>query len=128
MNTPENLKYSETHEWTRSDEGDVVTVGISDFAQDQLGDVVFVELPAKGKTVKAGDAVAVVESVKTASDIYAPVSGEITEVNGDLETSPEKINESPYEAGWLFKIRSSDAGELEGLLDADAYQKTAEAG
>ena len=128
MNTPENLKYSETHEWTRKDEGDVVTVGISDFAQDQLGDVVFVELPAKGKTVKAGDAVAVVESVKTASDIYAPVSGEITEVNGDLETSPERINESPYEDGWLFKIRSSDAGELEGLLDADTYQKTAEAG
>ena len=127
MDTPENLKYSETHEWTRA-EGDVCTVGITDFAQDQLGDVVFVELPSKGKKIKAGDAVAVVESVKTASDIYAPVSGEITEVNGDLETAPEKINESPYEDGWLFKIRASDAGELEGLLDADTYQKTAEAG
>ena len=128
MNTPENLKYSETHEWTRKGEGDVFTVGISDFAQDQLGDVVFVELPTKGKTVKAGDAVAVVESVKTASDIYAPVSGEITEVNGDLETSPEKINESPYEGGWLFKIRVNNASELDELLDADTYQKTAEAG
>ena len=128
MNTPENLKYSETHEWTRKGEGDVVTVGISDFAQDQLGDVVFVELPKEGKTVKAGDAVAVVESVKTASDIYAPVSGEIVEVNSALETTPERINESPYEDGWLFKIRSSNVSELDELLEAVAYQKTAEAG
>lgn len=125
MNTPQDLKYAKTHEWARQ-EGDTLTVGITDFAQDQLGDVVFVELPEAGDSVSAGDAVAVVESVKTASDIYAPVSGEITEVNDALEDSPETLNESPYENGWLFKLRPSDPSELDNLLDAKGYQKVAE--
>ena len=125
MNTPQDLKYAPTHEWSRQD-GDTITVGITDFAQDQLGDVVFVELPNVGDSVSAGDAVAVVESVKTASDIYAPISGEITEVNDALEDSPETLNESPYENGWLFKLRLSDPSELDNLLDAKGYQKVAE--
>jgi len=127
MNTPEDLKYSSTHEWSRL-EGDTLTVGITDFAQDQLGDVVFVELPEVGKRFSAGDAVAVVESVKTASDIYAPVSGEVVEVNRTLEEAPETINESPYDGGWMFKLRVADEGELEKLLSADDYAKMAEAG
>ena len=127
METPKDLKYSATHEWSKVD-GDIVTVGITDFAQDQLGDVVFVELPEPGKKFSAGDAAAVVESVKTASDIYAPVSGEVTEVNGELEDAPEKLNESPYEGGWLFKLQVSDEGELENLLSAEDYQATAEEG
>ncbi len=127
MQLPEALKYSASHEWSRL-EGDTLTVGITDFAQDQLGDVVFVELPSVGQTVTAGTAVAVVESVKTASDIYAPVSGEVVEVNSALEDAPETINSAPFEGGWMFKLRVSDPGELEKLLDADAYQEIAEAG
>ncbi len=127
MQLPEDLKYSPSHEWSRLD-GDTLTVGITDFAQDQLGDVVFVELPRVGQNVTAGSAVAVVESVKTASDIYAPVSGEIVEVNSALEDAPETINSAPFEGGWLFKLRVSDTSELEKLLDADAYQRVAEAG
>ena len=123
METPKDLKYSSTHEWSRL-EGDTLTVGITDFAQDQLGDVVFVELPEEGKTLRAGDAAAVVESVKTASDIYAPVSGEIVEVNSALEDAPEKLNESPYEEGWLFKLRFSDESETENLLSAEDYDKS----
>ena len=127
MNLPETLLYSASHEWSRLD-GDTLTVGITDFAQDQLGDVVFVELPGVGQTVAAGSAVAVVESVKTASDIYAPVSGEVVEVNSALESAPETLNSAPYEDGWMFKLRVSDRSELERLLDASAYQKVAEAG
>ena len=127
MQLPEALKYSASHEWSRL-EGDTLTVGITDFAQDQLGDVVFVELPSVGQTVTAGSAVAVVESVKTASDIYAPVSGEVLEVNSALEDAPETINSAPFEGGWMFKLRVSDAAELENLLDAGAYQRVAEAG
>ncbi len=127
MQLPETLKYSASHEWSRL-EGDTLTVGITDFAQDQLGDVVFVELPSVGQTVTAGSAVAVVESVKTASDIYAPVAGEVTEVNSALEDTPETINTAPFEDGWLFKLRVSDTSELDELLDADAYQQIAEAG
>lgn len=127
MNLPETLKYSASHEWSKLD-GDTLTVGVTDFAQDQLGDVVFVELPEVGKTVAAGSAVAVVESVKTASDIYAPVSGEVLEVNTALEDTPETINTAPYEDGWMFKLRVTDPAELEKLLSADAYQKIAEAG
>ena len=127
METPKDLKYSATHEWSKVD-GDIVTVGITDFAQDQLGDVVFVELPEPGKKFSAGDAAAVVESVKTASDIYAPVSGKVTEVNGELEDAPEKLNEAPYEGGWLFKLQVSDEGELDNLLSAEDYQATAEEG
>jgi glycine cleavage system H protein len=127
MNTPENLKYSPSHEWSKLD-GDTLTVGISDFAQDQLGDVVFVELPEVGKTVSAGSAVAVVESVKTASDIYAPVSGEVIEVNDALNDAPETLNSSPYEDGWMFKLRVADASEVDALLSAEDYQKVAEEG
>ena len=127
MNLPETLKYSASHEWSKLD-GDTLTVGITDFAQDQLGDVVFVELPEVGKAVTAGSAVAVVESVKTASDIYAPVSGEVTEVNSALEDAPETLNSAPYEDGWMFRLRVTDTAELEKLLSAEDYQKIAEAG
>jgi glycine cleavage system H protein len=126
MEIPTDRKYLASHEWASKPEGDLVTVGITDFAQDQLGDVVYVELPAKGAQVSAGDAVAVVESVKTASDIYTPVSGEIAEVNEELNDNPELINTSPYGGGWIFKVRVSDASELDGLLDADAYRQVAE--
>lgn len=127
MNLPETLKYSASHEWSKLD-GDTLTVGITDFAQDQLGDVVFVELPAVGQAVTAGSAVAVVESVKTASDIYAPVSGEVLEVNSALEDAPETLNSAPYEDGWMFKLRVSDTAEVEKLLSPEDYQKIAEAG
>jgi glycine cleavage system H protein len=123
MNIPTELKYLKSHEWLRL-EGDIATVGITDFAQDQLGDVVFVELPIVGKTVKAGDATAVVESVKTASDIYSPVSGEVIEVNSSLADEPEKINSGPYGDGFLFKVRMT--GTSSDLLDAAAYQVVAE--
>ena len=115
-----DLKFSKEHEWVRL-EGDIATVGISYFAQEQLGDVVFVELPAVGKqVVKDGDA-AVVESVKAASEVYAPVSGEIVEVNGELEDDPELVNKSPTGEGWFMKIRLSDASELDGMMDEAAY-------
>ncbi len=119
--TPTELKYVKTHEWAR-DEGDgIVTVGITDHAQDQLGDLVFVELPEVGTAVEAGGDCAVVESVKAASDIYSPVSGEITAVNGELVDAPELVNDEPYGKGWLFKVKMSNPTELDGLLDADGY-------
>lgn len=124
MKTPDDLRYAKSHEWVRTDDGDVVTVGITDHAQDQLGDVVFVELPEVGRQVKAGDTVAVIESVKTASDIYAPVTGEITAVNDALDAKPETVNESPYGDGWLFRITGRADGELEGLLDAAGYVRS----
>jgi glycine cleavage system H protein len=124
--TPSNLKYAASHEWAR-DEGDgTVTVGVSDHAQDSLGDVVYVELPEVGTTFSAGDEAGVVESVKAASDIYTPISGEIIAINPKLEDAPETINESPYDAGWFFKIKMSDPSELESLLDAAAYEAAAE--
>jgi len=124
--TPSNLKYAASHEWAR-DEGDgTVTVGVSDHAQDSLGDVVYVELPEVGATLSAGDEAGVVESVKAASDIYTPISGEIIAINPKLEDAPETINESPYDAGWFFKIKMSDPSELESLLDAAAYEAAAE--
>ena len=117
-----DLKYRESHEWVR-DEGDgTVTVGISDHAQAQLGDMVFVELPEVGNSYGQGDACAVVESVKAASDAYAPVSGEVTEVNDALEDAPEAVNTDPYGDGWMFKMKLSDPSELDGLLDAEAYE------
>lgn len=128
MDLPRNLRYATTHEWVTEPEDGVVTVGITDFAQDQLGDVVFVELPEVGDHVDANQAVAVVESVKTASDIYAPVSGTIVAVNEDLNQTPEHINDSPYESGWMFKIEPDDAGDLDTLLDADAYEDAAAEG
>ncbi len=123
MNIPADLKYLKTHEWLKLD-GEIATVGITDFAQDQLGDVVFVELPAVGRVVKAGEAVAVVESVKTASDIYSPVAGEVIEVNASLTNEPEKINASPYQTGFLFKVKVS--GVSDTLLDAEGYRAVAE--
>ncbi|MEH6616554.1 MAG: glycine cleavage system protein GcvH [Porticoccus sp.] len=123
--TPSNLKYAASHEWAR-DEGDgTVTVGVSDHAQDSLGDVVYVELPEVGTSFSAGDEAGVVESVKAASDIYTPISGEIIAINPELEDAPETINESPYDAGWFFKIKMSDPSELESLLDATAYEAAA---
>ena len=121
-----DVKFSEDHEWI-SVEGDIATVGITNFAQEQLGDVVFVDLPAAGSAVEKGSEVAVVESVKAASDIFAPVSGEVTEVNGDLEGEPTKVNEDAEGAGWFMKIKMSDASELENLMDEAAYKAFAAA-
>ena len=123
MNYPDQLKYTKSHEWIRP-EGDVVTVGISDYAQDALGDVVFVELPAVGRQVSAGESIAVVESVKTASDIYAPVDGEIVGVNSALSDKPELLNQEPYAGGWMFKIKTS--GSSDSLLSAGEYQSFVE--
>lgn len=123
---PSELLYRESHEWVR-DEGDgTVVVGISDHAQAQLGDMVYVELPEPGMSYGQGDACAVIESVKAASDAYAPVSGEIIESNGALEDEPERVNTDPYGDGWMFKIQLSDPSELEGLLSAEAYEATLE--
>ncbi|WP_020498199.1 glycine cleavage system protein GcvH [Sciscionella marina] len=120
MTIPNELRYSKEHEWIAVD-GDVATVGITAFAAEALGDVVFVQLPAVGENVGKGDAIGEVESTKSVSDVYSPLSGEITEVNGATETNPETVNEAPYESGWLFKLRLSDTGELDALLDAGAY-------
>ena len=120
-NIPVELKYAKTHEWARSNDDGSVTVGISDNAQDQLGDMVFIELPEVGQTVSAKEACAVVESVKAASDVYSPVSGEVVEVNESLADSPETVNQDAYGAGWLFRVQPTDAGELDGLMDGDAY-------
>ena len=123
---PGNLKYASTHEWAfLADDGNVI-VGISDHAQEALGDVVYVEMPEVGQVVSACNEAGVVESVKAASDIYAPVSGEVTVVNQALEDAPEKVNESPYKDGWFFKIKPSDATELDQLLDATAYKEVCE--
>jgi glycine cleavage system H protein len=117
---PNDLKYAETHEWAKLEVSGLIRVGITDFAQEQLGDVVFVDLPAVGAIVKAGAAIAVIESVKAASDIHAPVAGEIVEINPDLAVSPERVNEQPYEA-WMFCIRPSDISDLDRLMDALPY-------
>lgn len=119
--TPQDLKYTKSHEWVRVEADGSVTVGITDHAQSLLGDLVFVETPEAGTQAIAGEACATVESVKAASDVYAPVSGEIAEANEDLADAPEKVNESPFEHGWLFRIRPSDASELDTLMDAEEY-------
>ena len=126
MTTPSDLKYTSTHEWIRQESDGTVTIGITDHAQQQLGDVVFVEPPAPGRQVKKGEECAVVESVKAAADIYAPVSGEVVAANAELADAPEKVNQDPYGA-WMFRIRPSDTGELAGLLDAAGYDKVAAA-
>ena len=120
-NIPAHLKYTDQHEWVKLD-ADVATVGITDYAQAALGDLVFVELPAKGKKVKTGDTFVVVESVKAASEVYAPISGEVIEINDMLSASPELVNSAPYDGGWICKIRASDSAELAKLLDAVKYQ------
>jgi glycine cleavage system H protein len=117
---PTELKFLSSHEWVLV-EGNIATVGVSDHAQELLGDLVYVELPEQGSTVAAGDSVGVIESVKAASDTYAPVSGEIIEVNDELEGSPEKINNDPYGDGWMYKIAIEDPEEIENLLNAEAY-------
>jgi glycine cleavage system H protein len=120
---PSDLRYAESHEWVSQEEEGVVKVGISDHAQEQLGDLVFVELPEEGETFGRGDACAVVESVKAASDIYSPVSGEVVVVNEALADTPEIVNNDPYGDGWLFSVKLDDAGELDGLMDAEAYKE-----
>jgi glycine cleavage system H protein len=120
MQVPSDLKYTESHEWIRF-EGETGVVGITDFAQDSLGDIVFLELPKPGTSFQQGETIGVVESVKTVSDILSPVSGMITEVNSDLEAKPETVNKDPYGAGWLFKINLANSGEISSLLNAADY-------
>lgn len=121
-NVPNELKYSKEHEWLRKEADGTYTVGITEHAQELLGDMVFVDLPEVGKTVSAGDDCAVAESVKAASDIYAPVSGEIVAVNEALGDEPERVNAEPYGDGWIFRIKASDENEVAALLSADAYE------
>jgi glycine cleavage system H protein len=116
------MKFSKDHEWVKVD-GNTATVGISRHAQEQLGDIIFVELPEVGRALKQGDAAAVVESVKAASDVYSAVSGTVTEVNGDLENEPGKVNESAENEGWLFKLTLADISEIDGLMDPEAYNQ-----
>jgi glycine cleavage system H protein len=119
--TPSELKYAASHEWARLLEDGIVEVGISDYAQEALGDVVFVELPEVGQSIDAGEECCAVESVKAASDIYAPVSGEVVAVNEELDGEPELLNEQPYVRGWMFRVKASDIDELESLLSSESY-------
>ena len=121
MTVPQDLRYSKEHEWVRL-EGDTATIGITSFAQEQLGDVVFVELPEKGATVRQFSSLGVVESVKAASDIYSPVSGEVVERNVKVIEKPELVNQKPYDDGWMLKVKLADKGELQKLLSADDYR------
>ncbi|MGB5717045.1 MAG: glycine cleavage system protein GcvH [Gammaproteobacteria bacterium] len=122
-NVPVELKYAKTHEYVRVNDDGSVTVGISDSAQDQLGDMVFIELPEVGQTLAAAEACAVVESVKAASDVYAPVGGEVVEVNEALVDSPETVNQDTYGEGWLFRLQAADVSEMASLMDAEAYEE-----
>lgn len=122
MNFPENLKYTKDHEWVSID-GDIAKVGVTEFAQSELGDIVFVELDTEGDTMDQNEVFGTIEAVKTVSDLFMPLSGEITEVNSGLEDAPESVNESPYENGWMIKIKLSDTSELDRLLDVAAYKE-----
>ena len=122
MNLPENLKYTDDHEWV-SVKDDVAIIGITDFAQSELGDIIFVEFPDTGMSINQKDSVGTLEAVKTVADIYSPVTGEVVEVNDNLESSPELINEDPYEEGWILKIKISNKDELDGLLSNSDYEK-----
>jgi glycine cleavage system H protein len=124
MKLPKDLRYTATHEWVRRESDGTVSIGITDHAQEQLGDVVFVEAPQPGRKVAAGEAIGVVESVKAASDIYAPVAGEVVAANADLAAAPEKVNEDAF-AAWMFRIKPSSAADVDKLLDAAAYEKAA---
>ncbi len=124
-NVPTELKFLSSHAWAL-DDGDVATIGVSDPAQELLGDLVFVELPEVDSVISAGDSVGVIESVKAASDTYAPVSGEVIEVNSELEDSPERINDDPYGDGWMYRVKMDDMDELDNLLDAEAYTDSIE--
>ena len=121
MNIPANLKYTKDHEWIKID-GDVATIGITDFAQGELGDIVYVEVETEGETLAQEETFGTVEAVKTVSDLFMPVSGEVIEFNSDLESQPEVVNNDPYEAGWMIKVKMSDISEVDGLLSADDYQ------
>ena len=125
MSLPQDLKYSEDHEWVKV-EGNTVTIGITDFAQSELGDIVFVELPEEGDDISTGESFGSVESVKTVSELIAPVSGSIVAINEELEDSPELVNENPYEGAWMLKVELSDESELDNLLDAAGYQAVIE--
>ncbi len=122
-NIPADLKYTKSHEWVKDNGDGTVTIGISDHAQDALGDLVFVETPEAGRSVAAGEAVAVVESVKAASDVYSPLAGEVVAGNAELADAPETLNSDPYGAGWLFKLKPANAADLDALLSADDYAK-----
>jgi len=120
MNFPDKLKYTKDHEWVLV-EGDVATIGVTDFAQHELGDIVFVDISSQGDTLNAHDVFGTVEAVKTVSDLYMPVSGEITEVNGDLEGAPESVNSDPYGSGWMVKVKMTNPSEVDGLMSAADY-------
>lgn len=123
-NIPSDLRYATTHEWVRAEGDGIFTVGITEHAQDLLGDMVFVELPSVGDAVSTGDDVAVAESVKAASDVYTPITGEVVEINEALEGSPELVNSDPYGEGWMFRIKAEDPSEVESLLDAEGYENS----
>ncbi|HKK58904.1 MAG TPA: glycine cleavage system protein GcvH [Salinivirga sp.] len=125
MNIPENLKYTKDHEWVKID-GDTATVGVTDFAQEQLGDVVFVEVETEGESLQKGDVFGTIEAVKTVSDMYMPISGEVAEINPKLEDAPETVNEDPYGEGWMIKIKVDNKDELNDLLSADDYKNEVE--
>lgn len=120
-NLPTDLKYAASHEWVKSNDDGTVTIGITDHAQELLGDLVFVELPEEGAELTAGEQCAVVESVKAASDVYAPISGEVVAINADLEGEPELVNTAPFEGGWMFRVKLSSPEQLDDLMGADAY-------
>lgn len=125
-NIPAELRYANTHEWVRPEDEGVFTIGITEHAQELLGDMVFVELPDLGDEISAGDDVAVAESVKAASDVYAPITGEVVGINEELEESPELVNSDPYGDGWLFKVKAEDPAEVEALLTAEDYEGSIE--
>lgn len=122
MNIPDNLKYTEDHEWVKID-GDTATVGITDFAQGELGDIVYVEIESEGETMGKSELFGTIEAVKTVSDLFMPVSGEVVEFNEELDGSPEIVNSAPYEAGWMIKIKMSDTTQIDTLLSAEAYKE-----
>jgi len=125
-NIPKELRYTNTHEWVRAEGDGIFTIGITEHAQELLGDMVFIEVPEVGTGVATGDECAVVESVKSASDVYTPIAGEIVEVNEDLEDSPELVNSDAFGEGWLFKVKAEDPSEVDGLLDAEGYANSIE--
>lgn len=126
MNIPDNFKYTNDHEWVKV-EGDEATIGITEFAQKELGDIVFIEVETEGETLNAGEAFGTIEAVKTVSDLFMPVDGEVLEFNAELESNPEIVNKDPYGEGWIIKIKFADAAALDALLDADAYKELTEA-
>ncbi|MDC0579308.1 glycine cleavage system protein GcvH [Bacteroidia bacterium] len=122
MNFPENLKYTKEHEWV-SIEGDTATIGVTEFAQSELGDIVFVEIETEGESFAQNEVFGTIEAVKTVSDLYMPISGEIVAVNADLEDAPESVNESPYKKGWMIKVKASNLSEIDHLMDAETYKE-----